>query len=114
MIKTNSTAIPMHVYSREDINTIKYDDAESNMLLTPNTNVNNNNKQNNIREKAYSQYVKKTKNKQLQMLNSQQYDTDTGYGDILTTTETWNIGDTTDIFRVGAVNSNGLSNSRQG
>jgi NCAIR mutase (PurE)-related protein len=62
----------------------------------------------NKRDNTLKQYVNSKKQLQREMLKSQRYDTDQGYGDMLQTNTTWNTGEDLNIFRVGAVNINGI------
>jgi hypothetical protein len=63
------------------------------------------------RWEAIHQYINHTKQKQMRLLHTQQYNEDKGYGDILQTTAKWNTGEEINTFRVGAININGISKS---
>ncbi len=123
MTRMNSTAIPMCVYSREDIGINETDEAEitthdlsfqrikckSKQTIRNKYEKDKNQIQQHInanikrgtsksRIDAFKQYDDRTKQRRIQMMKTQLYDTDVGYGDMLITTNKWGVGEENSIF----------------
>jgi hypothetical protein len=118
MTTIHGTATPMHVCSQEDTNNEIVCDADSHMhTISNNTKQQNNNNKKHTRtiqrEQAILQYIQKRQHTQRHKLPLQNYNEDLGFGDALTTSECWNTGEETTIFRVGTININGISKSLQ-
>jgi hypothetical protein len=126
----NGTTMLLHEYSREDINHVQIDEANSHMRQTSHRGktikdgYNNKNgyathvigttpikKEADTREDTIQTYIYNKKNEAIKKSQLHQYDVNKGYGDTLQTTDQWAMGEETSIFRVGAININGISKS---